>query len=223
MSGGDNFLHRMMAGQASTTTMAAQLPSHAMYRRLQIVTSLSHALRPVIVYLGILVSANAQTPQLDSAAKQLQAELQAVAEAKLGTWVELPTGGWSTRHFVAELHRNESDNTVLIQHRIDYVAESTDGSASSVNTVWLNCSLGTKRVIAMRGFDMQGRQTYLTERPQAQVEPMNRPYTGTDQLICSQQYLLLDVADGYKRLGELLLLRRSLRSSRLADRPIPLP
>ena len=76
-------------------------------------------------------------------------------------------------------------------------------------------------MIAMRGFDVQGRLTYLTERPYAPVEPMNRPYTGTDQLICSQQYLLLDVADGYKRLGDLLLLRRTLRSSRLEDCPIP--
>jgi hypothetical protein len=192
-----------------------------MLPRRNIAALLSHAVIAGAVSLGSLGQLHAQTPQLDSAAKQLQADLQAAAEARRGRWVELPTGGWSTRHFVTELHRDESDNTVLVKQRIDYVGSTEDGSASAVNTVWLNCNLGTKRVIAMRGFDMQGRQTYLTEKPDAPVEPMNRPYTGTDQLICSQQYLLLDVADGYKRLGDLLLLRRTLRSSRLADRSIP--
>lgn len=181
----------------------------------------SHVLGTMAICLGTLGSLQAQTQQLDSAAKQLQADLQAVVDAKRGSWVELPTGGWSTRHFAAELHRDEKDNTVLVKHRIDYVASTEEGSASAVNTVWLDCNAGTRRVIAMRGFDMQGRQTYLTEKPNAPVEPMNRPYIGTDQLICSQQYLLLDVVDGYKRLGDLLLLRRTLRSSRIADRPIP--
>lgn len=135
--------------------------------------------------------------------------------------MELPTGGWSTRQFIHELHRGK-DNTVLVQIRIDYIGATDDGSTSEVQTTWLHCDAGTRRVVAVRGFDEQGRRTYSTDTPQAEVERIEQLYTGTEQLICSEQYRLLEVADGYQRLGELLALRKQARSKRIPDRPIPI-
>lgn len=165
--------------------------------------------------------ATAQNEQLDSTVKQLAADVQAVALARHGRWIELPTGGWSTRHFVAELHRSKNDNAVLAQLRVDYIGATADGTASVVQTAWLYCDAGQKRVVAARGYDAEGRQTFATDTPDAAAQRIESLYAGTEQLICSEQYLLLDVADGYQRLGNLLLLRRALRSSNVPDRPIP--
>lgn len=173
--------------------------------------------------LFISVAAMGQHPQLDAPARQLEADVKALAAGRHGQWVELPTGSWSTRHYILELHRGRDDNSVLAQLRVDYIGESSDASGSVVETTWLQCDAGMRRVVAARGYDFQGRPTFVTEMPDAKPEPMKRLYTGEEQLICSQQYLLLDVADGYQRLAELLKLRRTLRSVRVPDRPVPVP
>lgn len=168
-------------------------------------------------------TAHAQNLQLDTAARQLESALRSEAQARRGQWVELPTGGWSTRHFVAELHRRDVDNAVLVRQRIDYVAATPDGAATVVETAWLYCDTGQMRVVATHGYDMQGRKVFGTETPDAPAKVIERLYSGREQLICSQQYLLLDVANGYQRLADVLLMRRSMRADAMADRPMPQP
>lgn len=158
---------------------------------------------------------------LDVATGRLEADIRAIGQARQGQWVELPTGSWATREFVHELQRRKSDNAALVQLRLDYMSAASDGAASEVQTVWLYCNEGTKRVVAVEEFDMEGRQTSLRITPDAPVERIKNLYAGTEQLICSDQYLLLEVADGYRRLSELLTMRKQARSEHVPDRVIP--
>lgn len=168
-------------------------------------------------------TAFAQPDSVETSGRQLEAEVKAALKARQGQWVELATGRRSVRRFIAELERREADNSVLADFRYDYVGETEDGTGTAVERVWLLCDASKKRVIARRGYDFQGRPTYATTTPDAPVEPIERSYSGVEQLVCSAQYMLLEVPDGYKRLGELFLQRRAERASLVGARQIPMP
>ena len=168
-------------------------------------------------------SAFAQADAVEAGGRQLQAEVMSALQARRGQWVELATGGRTVRRFVAELERREDEGAVLVDLRSDYIDETDAVTRSAVERVWLLCDAGIKRVVARRGYDLQGRPTYSTPTPDAPTQPIERLYAGTEQLICSGQYMLLEVPDGHRRLGELLLQRRAQRAAALGDRPIPAP
>lgn len=167
------------------------------------------------------LTASAQTKSVETRGRELEAEVQAALKARRGQWVELATGGRSARRFIAELERRKGDNAVLADFRFDYVGETEGDTGTTVERVWLLCDAGKKRVIARRGYDFQGRPTYTTTTPDAPAEPIEHPYSGVEQLVCSSQYILLEVPDGYKRLGELLLQRRAERELLVGTRQIP--
>lgn len=165
----------------------------------------------------------AQSDPVELAGRQLESEVKAALKAKKGQWVELVTGGSSVRRFIAEIQRRDNDNAVLADFRSDYVGESEDRTGTAVERVWLLCDVGMKRVIARRGYDFRGWLTYATETPDAPAEPIQHLYAGVEQMVCSAQYMLLEVPDGHKRLGELLLQRRAKRAALVGDRQIPAP
>lgn len=88
----------------------------------------------LLCFVGMAAPAAAQNDELDGSVQRLEVDVRAVAQARHGQLVELPTGGWPTRQFVQEQHRRKNDNSVLIQLRVDYLGAASDGAGSEVQT-----------------------------------------------------------------------------------------
>lgn len=193
---------------------------------------MSHPITPRLRILALAVAglagafsgtASAQSGMHSEEAKRLEADFKSAMAAQAGKWVELPTGGWSIREYVAELRRNNDDNSVLVHLRTDYMTEASDGAATNIETTWLYCDTAQQRVVAVHGYDLQGRQVFSNAQPDNPLQPIERPYAGAPQLICSELYRLLAVDHGFQRYGEIMAARRDQRAKRLADRPVPDP
>ena len=189
---------------------------HPAMHRHRLVASLALA---ILLGWGTAASANPDAVL----GKKMAVELEAAYLATRGTWVELPTGSWTVRQFVAVQELDHAEETMLVHFRVDQPRFDESEVAAVTQTIRLDCGHASMQVIASYGYGIDGQPLFEQQMPQASSQPIASLYSGPFQMICAGTYLLSLLPDGFQRYGEALAERRTLRAARLSARPIPVP
>lgn len=171
---------------------------------------------------AFLVLAAGGSQAQSEAPSAMASPFQEARTAAHGQWIELESGRAQRRVFVATTGKTGPGGVERIHLRYDHAIGSREpGPPTIVRTLDLDCRHSQTTLVALHGFDENGKKLFSQGGKKEKPELVLNFYESPLRLVCTREYLIPMVTDGAAYYEKAKREFVAEAKAAIPDRPIP--